>query len=255
MVYRLTLAYRGTGYAGWQRQENAPTVQQAVEEALGDLLGREVFIHGAGRTDAGVHANAQAAHLRTPAPFPEKGLVHGTNHRLPPDIRVTAAHRMAEGFHARFSALGKEYVYRLWRGRVVPPLAAPFAVPVRSDLDVAAVRSALAHLPGRHDFTAFASAGGAHTQARRRLFAATVDEDGREIRFRFVGDGFLRGMVRTLVGTLIEVGDGRRAADSMAELLAGRPRADAGPSAEAKGLVLERVYYPPQWRPLSGYEA
>lgn len=255
MDYRLTLAYRGTAYAGWQRQDNAFTVQQAVEESLGDLLGREVRIHGAGRTDAGVHANAQAAHLRLAEPFPEKGLVHGTNHRLSPDIRVTAVHRMAEAFHARKSALGKEYVYRLWLGRVVPPLMAPYVMPVRHDLDVPAIRLALACLPGRHDFTAFASAGGAHTQPWRRIFAATVDENGREVVFRVAGDGFLRGMVRALVGTLIEVGRGRQAADSMAELLAGRPREEAGPSAEARGLVLERVFYPPRWRPVSGYEA
>ncbi len=254
MVYRLTLAYRGTAYAGWQRQDNALTVQQVVEEALSDLLGREIRVHGAGRTDAGVHANAQTAHLRLSEPFPEKGLVHGTNHRLPSDIRITAAHRMAGGFHARKSALGKEYVYRLWRGRAVPPLVADRVMPVRGDLDVAAVRRALACLPGRHDFTAFASAGGAHTQPRRRMFAATVDEDGREVVFRFVGDGFLRGMVRALVGTLVEVGGGKRTVGSVAELLAGRPRGEAGPSAEARGLVLERVFYPAEWRAISGYE-
>ncbi len=255
MVVRLTLAYRGTAYAGWQRQENAAAVQQAVEEALSDLLGRAGRVHGAGRTDAGVHAAGQTAHLHVAGGFPEKGLVHGSNHRLPPDIRVLAAHRMPEGFHARKSALGKEYVYRLYRGRVVPPLVAPFVARAPAALDPAAIRRALAHLPGRHDFTAFASAGGAHTQPFRRIFAATADEDGRELRLRFVGDGFLRGMVRALVGTLVEVGTGRRPAGSVAELLTGRSRGEAGPGAAARGLVLERVFYPPHWRPISGYEA
>ncbi len=255
MDYRLTLAYRGTSYAGWQRQPNALAVQQVVEEALGDLLGTTVTIHGAGRTDAGVHASGQTAHLRLGNPFPEKGLVYGTNHRLPPDIRLLAAHRMPAGFHARKSALGKEYLYRLYLGRVAPPLLAPYAMRVPRDLDSAAMRRALASLPGRHDFTAFASAGGAHGQPFRRLFAATLDQAGRELRLRFSGDGFLRGMVRALVGTLVEVGTGRRAPESMAELLGGRPRAEAGPSAEAQGLVLERVVYPPRWRPLGGYEA
>ena len=255
MEYRLTLSYRGTAYAGWQRQDNAATVQQTVEEALGALLGHPVTIHGAGRTDAGVHARGQTVHLRLADPFPEKGLVHGTNHRLPPDIRLLAAHRMAEGFHARKSALGKEYLYRLHRGRVVPPLEAPYVSTAPPDLDLAAVRQALASLPGRHDFTAFASAGGSHTPPWRRILAATADEHGRELRLRFFGDGFLRGMVRALVGTLLEIGRGRREPGWMAELLAGRPRAEAGPGAEAKGLTLERVFYPPEWRPLGGYQA
>ena len=260
MTYRLTLAYRGTAYAGWQRQENAYTVQQAVEEALGELLGRSapddgVRIHGAGRTDAGVHANGQTAHLQLAEPFPEKGLVHGTNHRLPPDIRLLAAHRMPAGFHARKSALGKEYAYRLYRGRVVPPLVAPYAMRAPSDLDTGAMRRALSLLPGRHDFTAFASAGGSHSDPRRRIFAATLDEKGRELRLRFTGDGFLRGMVRALVGTMVEIGRGRRGAESMADLLGGRPRSEAGPGAEARGLVLEQVFYPPRWRPLAGYES
>ncbi len=253
MDYRLTLAYRGSSYAGWQRQDNALAVQQVVEEALGELLGIPVRVHGAGRTDAGVHARGQMAHLRLSRPFPEKGLVHGTNHRLPPDIRVLAAHRMSEGFHARKSALGKEYLYRFYRGRVVPPLDAPYVMPAPRDVDVAAIRRAIPCLTGRHDFTAFASAGGSHGQPFRRIFAATADEHGRELRLRFTGDGFLRGMVRALAGTLLEVGIGRRAPDSMTELLSGRPRSEAGPGAKARGLVLERVFYPPSCRPLGGY--
>ncbi len=254
MDYRLTLAYRGSSYAGWQRQTNALAVQQVVEDALSELLGFSVSIHGAGRTDAGVHARGQTAHLRLNEPFPEKGLVHGTNHRLPSDIRLLAAHRMPAGFHARKSALAKEYLYRLFRGRVVPPLEAPFVMPSPRELDVAAMRRATATLLGRHDFTAFAAAGGSHSQPWRRIFAATLDEDGRELVLRFIGDGFLRGMVRAMVGTLLEVGTGRRRSESVKDLLAGRPRSDAGPSAAAQGLVLERVIYPPRWQPLEGYE-
>jgi tRNA pseudouridine38-40 synthase len=255
MVYRLILSYRGTAYAGWQRQDNALAVQQVVEEALGELLGAAVRVHGASRTDAGVHARAQAAHLELPRPFPARGLVHGAAHLLPPDIRILAAHRMPPGFHARKHALGKEYLYRVWRGRLVPPLDEPYVARAERPLDVPAMRRAVALLPGRHDFTAFALAGGGHGQARRRLFAATLDEDGRELRLRLVGDGFLRGMVRSLAGTLLEIGEGRRPAGEMAELLAGRPRCAAGRTAQARGLVLERVFYPPRWRPLEGYEA
>ncbi len=253
MVYRLTIAYRGTSYAGWQRQVNALAVQQVVEEALCELLRSEVSIHAAGRTDAGVHARGQTAHLRLTRTFAEKGLVHGTNHHLPSDIRITAAHRMPARFHARKSALGKEYFYRLYRGRVPSPLDAPYVMGVPRELDVAAMRRAISLLPGRHDFTAFASTGGSHGQPFRRIFAATLDQCDRELHLRFAGDGFLRGMVRAMVGTLLQVGTGHRPTGSIGELLTGRPRAEAGPGAEAKGLVLERVLYPPQWQPLGGY--
>ncbi len=258
MVYRLTISYRGAGYAGWQWQKNALSVQQAVEEALAGLLGEAVRIHGAGRTDAGVHARGQTAHFELDRPFPLRGLVHGTNHRLPADVRVLAAHRMAAGFHARKSALGKEYLYRVYRGRVVPPPDAPWVLRVEGPLDTAAMRRAAGALPGRHDFTAFALQGGSHGQPFRRLFAATVEEHGREVHFRFAGQGFLRGMVRTLVGTLLEIGRGRRPVENLRQLLGEEPIGDGprrpGPTARAHGLTLERVFYGPRWRAVEGYE-
>ena len=126
---------------------------------------------------------------------------------------------------------------------------------VRRDLDISAIRRALLLLPGHHDFTAFAASGGSHGQPWRRLFAATLEEHGRELRLRFIGDGFLRGMVRALVGTLLEIGLGKRPVESMTELLGGRPRSEAGATAEACGLLLEQVFYPPEWQPLTGYES
>ncbi|HSF42747.1 MAG TPA: tRNA pseudouridine(38-40) synthase TruA [Thermoanaerobaculia bacterium] len=248
MIYRLTLSYRGEAYAGWQHQENAVSVQQVVEEAQAALLGRSVRIVGASRTDAGVHARGQAAHLTLPEPFPERGLVHGANHHLPEDVRVMAAHAMPDGFHARKCAWGKEYSYRLSRAAVLSPLDAPFAVRVPPEIDVERLVRATAYLPGRHDFSAFAAAGGSHGQPFRRIFSAVWEERGEEVRFRIVGDGFLRGMVRALAGTLVEVGTGRRSPEEFSNLLRGAPRSAAGPSAPAHGLVLERVFYPEPFR-------
>ncbi|MEM9554961.1 MAG: tRNA pseudouridine(38-40) synthase TruA [Acidobacteriota bacterium] len=256
---RLVLAYDGSRYAGWQRQSNALAIQQVVEDALSDLLDGRIVVHGAGRTDAGVHALAQVAHLESVdarRALPLKALVHGTNHRLPPDIRVRAAQRMADGFHARKSTAGKTYVYRLWPGRVVPPTWAPTCVAQPRPLDFAALRTAARSLAGRHDFSAFALAGGSHRSAVRRLFAVTVDTEGEQIVLRFAGEGFLRGMVRSLIGTLLEVGSGDRPPGDIVRLLApGTTRDDAGPTAPAHGLCLEHVVYPARWQPLDGYRA
>lgn len=255
MIARLTLSYDGTAYAGWQRQENALSVQQVVEEALADLLGEPLRLHGAGRTDAGVHAQGQVAHLTLPRPFSLRGLVHGTNHRLPPDIRVMGADRMEEGFHARKSALGKEYRYRVVQARVVSPLEARWCWRVEQRLDLGAMRQAAHRVAGRHDFTAFALAGGSHRQPFRRVFAVHLEDRGRVLDLRFWGEGFLRGMVRVLAGTLIEIGRGQRETEEMSRLLAGADRSAAGVTAPAAGLTLEKVFYGPCWPSLDSYRA
>ncbi len=247
MVYRLIVSYRGTAYAGWQRQPNALTIQEVLEAALVDLLGESLRAVAAGRTDAGVHARGQAVHFEVSREFSLRGLVHGTNHRLPDDIRVMHAQRMKEGFHARFEALGKRYRYRLSKAAVLSPLDSPFVVAAPRGLELEPMRQAGDHLPGEHDFSAFALAGGAHRSSVRSLTRAIWEESGDEISFVVEGEGFLRGMVRSLVGTLMEVGVGRRTPDGFAALLEGAPRAEAGVTAPARGLVLESVHYSKEW--------
>ncbi len=245
MVYSLVISYRGTAYAGWQRQNNALTVQQVVEEALSDVLGEPSVVIGAGRTDAGVHARGQVVHLSPARPAALGALVHGTNHRLPEDVRVLSAAVAADDFHARYSASGKEYRYRLIAAEVLSPLDAPFALRVEPGLDRAAMRAAAAAFVGRHDFSAFALAGGSHRSPVRTVTVAELLGEGDELVARVEGDGFLRGMVRSMVGTLLDVGRGRRSPDDVRGLLQGGPRSGAGATAPAHGLCLERVTYPP----------
>ena len=250
MVHALEIAYVGTRYAGWQRQTNALAVQQVIEAALADLAGEPVTVVGAGRTDAGVHAEGQVASFRLPRPLPAPALVHGTNARLPEEVRVLRAAAVADGFHARRSAAAKVYRYRLFLGRVPPPALAPFVWAVRDDLDLSALEAAAAALPGEHDFAAFALAGAAPGPTRRRIFAAAWERRGEELLFTVAGEGFLRGMIRGLVGTLVEVGRGRRDPAGFRTLLDGARRAAAGETAPARGLVLARVDYPGPSAPL-----
>ena len=244
VIYRLTLAYRGTDYAGWQRQANAVAVQQVVEEALAKLLGEDVRIFGAGRTDAGVHARGQVAHFPLARAFPRRGLVHGVNAFLPQDIRVIDAARMPDDFHALRSALGKRYLYQWSTAEVICPLVAPLVAPLDRRVRLPRMMAAADLLVGRHDFSAFALAGGSHRQSCRRIFGVGWHHQGSTVRWWIEGEGFLRGMVRSLAGTLEEIGTGRRSLEDFRHLLRGASRSAAGPTAPAHGLVLEQVLYP-----------
>jgi tRNA pseudouridine38-40 synthase len=244
---KLELAYLGTFFEGWQLQADRPgeapvrTVQRELEAALKQVFGAVVQAHGAGRTDSGVHADGQVAHVDLPAqapPIPFDGMRRALNTKLSSDVRILAVSEAGPGFHARRSATGKVYVYRLRRGDVLHPHRGLVEALASEPLDVGAMREAAARLVGTRDFAPFSVTGSEPGSTVRTLARLDVAEEGSLVVVTAVGDGFLRGMVRRLVGTLRDVGRGRTAPGEAAE----RP----GPTAEARGLTLERVLYPPE---------
>ncbi|MGE3277403.1 MAG: tRNA pseudouridine(38-40) synthase TruA [Vicinamibacterales bacterium] len=242
-VIKLTVAYDGTDFAGWQRQAEHRTVQAVLEAALEPVEGRRVAVAGAGRTDAGVHADGQVASFALDSAIPLTDLLRALNARLPADVRALAAEEAPEAFHARFSARLKTYHYRVCTQDVLPPLARRSAWHVPGRLDRAAMDRAAASLVGRHDFAAFQSSGSAVRTTVRELARSVLVDDPVGLRYEVCGTGFLRHMVRAIVGTLVEVGRGRLPADAVPALLDGRDRAAAGPTAPPQGLVLHEVAY------------
>ncbi|MCS7182495.1 MAG: tRNA pseudouridine(38-40) synthase TruA [Thermoanaerobaculum sp.] len=243
---RLTLAYLGTYFAGWQRQRGVRTVQGAVEEALAQVFSQEIKVVGAGRTDAGVHADAQVAHCDPPFTIPPAGVVAALNARLPQDVRVLQVQWVSPAFHARRSARGKRYRYRLAWGPVLPPWEGLRRLWLAQAPNLDRLFEALALFGGTHDFRAFALSGHAGQGARgtvRRLFLVRL----RRRRFRadivLEGDGFLRGMARRLVGSALEVARGAQELDWLAGLLSGAEDGPPAPTAKAHGLTLEKVFY------------
>ena len=237
----LTLEYDGTGYVGWQVQPNGPTIQSELERALATMLKEPASVTGAGRTDAGVHARAQVASLRTDKTVPVKAFVAGTNALLPKDIAVTDARERAEGFDARRSARGKIYCYRIVNRPCRSPLARRFAWEVFQPLDVEAMDRAARPLLGAHDFCAFRASDCEARTTQREVRRLEVRRHGDLVDLEIEATAFLKHMVRNIVGTLVQVGQGRRAPESVAQVLArsyaGRPhRAGARPVPGARVL-------------------
>lgn len=243
---KLTVQYDGTGYVGWQRQASGTSIQGLLEDALRPIEGAPVTVHGAGRTDAGVHALAQVCSLSLSAAIDAATLVRALNAVLPQDVRVTSAEEVSQDFHARFSATGKIYEYRIVNAPFASPFVCRYAWHVIPPLDVASMREGSARLTGEHDFAAFQGAGSeVHTAVRRVRsieWSGTAAPD-RTLVMRIEGDGFLRHMVRNIVGTLVDVGLGRRPVDAIGEILASRDRGRAGATAPAHGLFLVAVVY------------
>jgi tRNA pseudouridine38-40 synthase len=244
-MLRLVLEYDGTGFAGWQRQaQGERTIQGVLAEALRRVCGAEAEVEGAGRTDAGVHARGQVAGVRVATRLAPGELQRALNAVLPEDLAVLDLEEAPESWHPRRSARRKLYRYVIWNGRVRAPLRERFAHWVPQPLDAGAMGRAAAALVGTRDFRSFQAAGSGVESTVRSLFRAEVlGEGGAELALELEGDGFLRHMVRNVAGTLIEVGLGRRAPESLPALLEARDRGLAGPTAPARGLVLVRVEY------------
>ena len=246
---RLLIAYDGTAYAGWQRQAAQPTIQGRLEEKISLMTMAAVTLHGAGRTDAGVHALGMVANFHTLSSIPCSGFVKGLNCLLPDDIRILRAEQVDPDFQARFKAKGKVYSYQFLCTPIVPPHQRFYYAHIQSQLDLPMMEAALALLVGEHDYSCFEAAGSRDLDmiggrgAVRRIFAANLQRQGDGWAMVIHGDGFLRHMVRNIAGTVFEVGQGKRSLSNFTETIASKDRSRAGITAPAKGLFLNEVIY------------
>ncbi len=242
--FKITVAYDGAPFSGWQRQENGISVQELIEDALRELDQRDVTLHGAGRTDAGVHALGQVANFTLVREIAPDAVARALNSQLPFTIRVVSAEEVPATFHSRFDAKSKTYRYRIVNARIVSPFEHPYAWHVFEPLDTAAMAEAACFVVGRHDFAAFQTVGGATGSTERLVTTSslTTGTDGLII-YEVAGSGFLRRMVRSIVGTLVEVGRGRQRPEWLRDVIASRDRGQAGQAAPAHGLFLVRVDY------------
>lgn len=241
---RLILEYDGAAYAGWQRQQNALSVQQVVEEKLSRLTGETVTVTGASRTDAGVHALGQNAHFDTESRIPADKFSFALNTLLPPDIRAVSSSEVSSAFHARFSAMGKEYRYLFYAAPHASALYRNLSAHVIYPLDVPLMRAEAEAMLGKHDFAPFAASGSVVKDTVRTVDAVRVFENPPFVELRVHGNGFLYNMVRILAGTLIAVGTHKLEGGAIARALQSGSRLDLGVTAPPQGLTLMRVDYP-----------
>lgn len=243
MQVKLVVAYEGTNYCGWQIQPNGITIEQVLNETLSSLLGEEITVTGASRTDAGVHSLGNVAVFETHTKMPAEKISFALNQRLPEDIVVQESCQVPEDFHPRFSKSRKTYEYRILNCRFRQPLERRTSYFYHYPLDVRAMQKAAAYLVGEHDFTSFASVHAQTNTYVRMIYALDVVREGDMIRIRVQGNGFLYNMVRIIAGTLIQVGAGIKKPEDMESILAGKDRELAGPTAPAHGLTMIGLEY------------
>lgn len=242
-IIKLTIEYDGTRYAGWQRQPDQPTVQEALESSIAQIAQTPTSVVGAGRTDAGVHALGQVASFRTDRQLSEQEWLRGLNGLLPHDIGVRAIQFMTDDFHARYSARGKLYEYRLLNRLERSALDRDRAWHIHKRLDLATMRDAACALIGRHDFSSFQGSPTDNENPICDLQRLDLSREQDFIRLHIYADRFLKQMVRAIVGTLVEIGQGKRSSGSVKDILHARNRPAAGKTAPPHGLYLVRVDY------------
>ena len=247
---KLTIAFDGTNYSGWQKQLNAPTIQGELEQTLAKITNTPVVLHGAGRTDAGVHALRMIASLETGSTISLPDLLKGANSILSPAIRILNIEISDPAFHARFSTTSKTYFYNIDTGKIQLPTTRLYSVHIPQHLDINAIQQSLEIITGTHDFASFEASGSRDksiTTGRgsvRTIQEATLNTThSNKLQFVFTGDGFLRHMVRNIVGTLLEVGKGRKTINDFETILKAKDRSLASATAPAHGLFLKKVHY------------
>ena len=251
---KLLIAFDGTGYCGWQRQKNGLSIQEEIERALSIICNAEIILHGAGRTDAGVHARGMTAHFKTNSRVECIALEKGLNSLLPGAIRILEISDQPADFHARFSALAKTYRYTIFTGQVMPPDRRLYTHHLPFSLDLSIMEQCLDELLGPHDFSSFETTGsrdknntngrgGVRTIYRARL----IEPEEYIVQLQFTGDGFLRHMVRNITGTVLEVGRGKRTVEEFVQILRHKDRNLAGATAPSCGLSLVKVHYQKDW--------
>jgi tRNA pseudouridine38-40 synthase len=241
---KLVIAYDGTGYFGWQRQLDQPTIQGAIEEKIGLMVGRSVTLIGSGRTDAGVHALNQVANFRVSTTLTPPVFFKGLNSLLPESIVIKQVEYAAPGFHARYDAKSKVYEYRIYNENFRSPFLRHYAWHIARPLDIEPMKDCLEIIMGTHDFSAFCSAGDGQINAVRTMIGATLNiQEGNFLVLEFEANGFLRHMVRTIVGTIAKAGLGEISVQEFQEILESKDRQQAEAKAPPGGLYLKKVRY------------
>lgn len=243
---KLIIEFDGTNYCGWQRQVKEPTVQEAIEKAIASLTGeaaQAINLTGCSRTDSGVHSRAFVANFKTASKIPPEKFKEALNSKLPEDIAIIYSQEVALDFHARYAASGKTYCYTILNRSVRSPLYRNYTYQVKDSLDIEKMKEASRYFIGKHDFTAFKSTGSSVKTSVRTITALEVHKEGELIKIYASADGFLYNMVRIIVGTLLDVGRGKIAPDSIKAIIESKERTRAGICVPAQGLSLEKVFY------------
>lgn len=240
---KLTVAYDGTNYCGWQVQNNGVTIEEKLNKAIADLTGEEIAVIGASRTDSGVHALGNVAVFDTDTRIPAEKIALALNQRLPEDIRVQKSEKVSQDWHPRYADSIKTYRYQILNRKIPNPLRRFDTYFIYSDLDIEAMRKAAAYIVGEHDFASFCSAGSQVLTTIRTVYSLDIDVEDDLITIQITGNGFLYNMVRIIAGTLLQVGKGIYPPKHIADIITARDRSMAGPTAPARGLTLVGIEY------------